>query len=78
MSTKTICDGCGEEIKAWKSDGSGGDGLVRVARLSTGSNCVQWDLCDPCQGKVASALTELLPKTPRESWWDAIRPKKRT
>jgi hypothetical protein len=78
MSNKTICDGCFEEIKTWNArDPSAGDGLTRTLRLVTGTNCVQWDLCDPCQGKVASALVELLPKTPRESWWDAIRPTKR-
>jgi len=74
MATKTICDGCGNEIKTWKPDGSGGDGIVRTVRLHTGHNYQQWDLCDPCQGKVAEMLVNLLPGTPRESWWNAIRP----
>ena len=80
MSTKTVCDGCGSEIKPWNPPGPRppGDGLTRSLRLSTGNNHQDWDLCDPCQGKVASALLELLPITPRESWWDAIRPTKRT
>lgn len=77
MSTKTVCDGCGEEIKTWKADDpttASCDGFSRALRLSTGNNYQHWDLCDPCQGKVASALVELLPGTPRESWWGAIRP----
>jgi len=76
MATKTICDGCGNEIKAWKEDGSGGDGLARMVCLHTGNNIAKWDLCDPCQGKIAGALVELLPSTPREGWWNAIRPSK--
>jgi hypothetical protein len=79
MATKTICDGCGEEIKPWNPQGphAPGDGLKRELRLSTGTNYQQWDLCDPCQDKIAKALVELLPSTPREGWWDAIRPTKR-
>jgi hypothetical protein len=77
MSTKTICDGCGNEIKPWKPGGSGGDGLGRTVRLSTGNNHQEWDLCDPCQGRVADTLAEILPHTPpREDWMHAIRPKR--
>lgn len=76
MSTKTVCDGCCNEIKPWKPEGSGGDGLARTLRLSTGNNYQQWDLCDPCQDKIANALVELLPGTPREAWFNAIRPTK--
>ena len=76
MATKTICDGCGDEIKAWAPDGKGGDGLARTVRLNTGNNHQQWDLCDPCQGKVAKAVADLLPGIPRESWWNAIRPER--
>ena len=76
--TKTLCDGCGDEIKAWKpEDPATGDGLARTLRISTGNNYEQWDLCEPCQGKVAGALVELLPGKPREGWWDAIRPARR-
>jgi hypothetical protein len=75
MATKLICDGCGDEIKTWKpKEGGLLDGLARSVKLSTGNNSQQWDLCDPCQGKVANALVELLPRTPREGWWAAIRP----
>lgn len=78
MSTRTICDGCGKEISNWNpQDPGAGDGLSRTLRLSTGHNYQMWDLCDPCQGRVASALVELLPHTPREAWFDAIRPAKR-
>jgi hypothetical protein len=78
MSTKTICDGCGKEIKAWNpGDPSTGDGLSRSVTLCTGNNQQRWDLCDPCQGKVANGLAEILPSTSREVWWDAIRPTKR-
>ena len=81
MSTKTLCDGCGNEIPEWRPQAHvekpTGDGLARTLRLSTGNGSQQWDLCDPCQGKIANALAELLPSTPRESWWDAIRPTKR-
>ena len=77
MATKKICDGCGDEIKPWiQSDPAASDGLARTVRLSTGNNHQQWDLCDPCQGKIASALAELLPGIPREGWWSAIRPTK--
>lgn len=77
MSTKTICDGCGEEIKPWKPGMTTSDGLSRDVKISTGNNYQEWDLCDPCQGRVATALVELLPHVPRERWWDAIRPTKR-
>lgn len=78
MATKNFCDGCGKEIKTWKAeDPSTGDGLVRSVALYTGNNHVRWDLCDPCQGKVAHALAELLPSPPREDWWDSVRPTKR-
>lgn len=77
MATKLICDGCGDEIKKWKPGiPNAGDGLGRTVKLSTGNNSQQWDLCDPCQDKVAKALVELLPGTPREGWWTAIRPTK--
>lgn len=76
MSTKTICDGCSEEIKPWKPGLTTSDGLARKVQISTGNNHQQWDLCDPCQGRVATALVELLPSTPRESWWPAIRPER--
>jgi len=77
MATKTVCDGCGDEIKPWKAgDPTAGDGLARMLRLSTGNNYQQWDLCDPCQGQVASSLVALLPRTPHEGWWHAIRPAK--
>ncbi len=77
MATKTICDGCGDEIKTWSPKApSVSDGLKRSLRLSTGNNYQEWDLCDPCQGKIATALVELLPRTPREAWFDAIRPAK--
>ena len=78
MATKTVCDGCGDEIKLWRPGGvpKAGDGLTRTVKLCTGNNSQQWDLCDPCQGKVADALVELLPGTPREGWWHAIRPAK--
>lgn len=81
MSKKTLCDGCGCEIKEWKAgDPNTGylDGIARSVRLNTGTNHQQWDLCDPCQGKIADALVDLLPGTPRESWWNAIRPSKAT
>lgn len=78
MATKNFCDGCGKEIKAWKAgDPSTGDGLARSVTLYTGNNHQKWDLCDPCQDKVANALTEILPSTLREDWWDSIRPTKR-
>jgi len=77
MSTRTICDGCGEEIKPWKPGASHSDGLARKVKISTGNNYQEWDLCDPCQERVATALVELLPSTSREGWWDAIRPTKR-
>ncbi len=77
MATRTICDGCGEEIKTWHAgDPKAGDGLSRTVRICTGNSYQQWDLCNACQGKVASALVELLPATPRENWWHAIRPTK--
>jgi hypothetical protein len=69
MSMKKICDGCGTDVHT-------GDGLARVLQLSTGNNHATWDLCDPCQGKVTDALIKLLPGTPRESWYSAIRPTK--
>lgn len=78
MATKIICDGCGNEIPEWRPQAGvekpAGDGLARTLRIGTGTNYQQWDLCDPCQGRVANALVELLPKTPRENWFDAIRP----
>lgn len=78
MSTKTICDGCGKEIPPWKQqDPSAGDGLMRKLVMITGHNEQSWDLCDPCQGRVADAIAEALPHTPRESWYPAIRPTKR-
>jgi hypothetical protein len=77
MATKTVCDGCCTEVKPWKPEGGGGDGLARTLRLSTGNNHQQWDLCDPCQDKIALALIELLPGTSPLSWWAAIRPAKR-
>jgi len=76
MATKTVCDGCGNEIKAWKPGVPTLDALKRTLRLSTGNNFQEWDLCDPCQGKVESALVELLSGIPREGWWNAIRPAK--
>lgn len=77
MATKTICDGCGDGIRAWQSGDGVADCLARTVRLSTGNCYQQWDLCDPCQGKIASALAELLPNAPRETWWNTIRPTKR-
>ena len=78
MAKKISCDGCGNEIKAWsEKDPSASDGLSRMLVMRTGSNYQEWDLCDPCQGKVANAIAELLPSMPRDSWWNAIRPTKR-
>jgi hypothetical protein len=77
MAKKIICDGCNCEIKPWnEKDPSVSDGLARMLILRTGSNYQEWDLCDPCQGKIATAIAELLPSTPRDSWWTAIRPTK--
>lgn len=76
MSTKTICDGCGTEIKHWKPGSPTTDGLKRALTIQTGNNRMDWDLCDGCQGRVADALVELLPHTPRDAWFQLIRPQK--
>jgi hypothetical protein len=83
MSKRTICDGCGNEIKQW-TPGKGapafygdGDGLTRQVCICTGNTRQEWDLCDGCQDRVANALAEVLPYTKRETWFDKIRPKKK-
>lgn len=74
MSTKTICDGCGNEIKPWNpQDPNESDRFHRELRLRTGTHVVAWDLCNPCQGRVADAIAEALPHTPRAAWIDAVR-----
>jgi hypothetical protein len=79
MSIKTVCDGCGDEIKPWKSqDSKVSDGLTRALQICTGNIHETWDLCDPCQDRVANAIAEALPYKPRESWFPAIRPKRTT
>jgi hypothetical protein len=68
MATKLICDGCGEEIKKLDSGG-----LSRQLQLSTGNIRESWDLCEPCQGRIANAIAEILPHKPRETWPDILR-----
>ncbi len=75
-STKTTCDGCGDEIKPWNALDPSADGLERALKISTGNNYQRWDLCDACQGRVANAIIDLLPHTPPENWIHAIRPKR--
>lgn len=73
MAKKWFCDGCGEDI----TEGSkASDGISRVLKLCTGGNAATWDLCDPCQDRIANALVELMPNTPRDRWFDKIRPAK--
>jgi hypothetical protein len=75
MATKLICDGCGHEIPKYNpAKPTIGDGLVRSAALHLGNNTVQWDLCDPCLERAASALAEALPHSPRSEWNHVVRP----
>ena len=76
MASKKICDGCGDEIKPWTPEtAKTNDGLTRTLQISTGNVHEVWDLCDPCQGRVALAIAEALPFKPRAAWFPAIRPK---
>lgn len=79
MAIRHFCDGCGIEIKAWDpKDPTSSDGLRRLVKIETGNNTQGWELCDPCQDKTARTLVELLPSTSRDTWWDAIRPAKKS